>query len=60
MASVDGLVSGLDTTTIISQLMQLERQPQSRLKTKQATVESAIGAAPSRAATASTICSGVA
>ena len=45
MASVDGLVSGLDTTTIISQLMQLERQPQSRLKTKQATVESAIGAA---------------
>ena len=44
MASVDGLVSGLDTTTIISQLMQLERQPQTRLKTKQATVESAIGA----------------
>jgi flagellar hook-associated protein 2 len=44
MASVDGLVSGLDTTTIISQLMQLERQPQTRLKAKQATVESAIGA----------------
>ena len=31
--SVDGLVSGLDTTTIISQLMSLERQPQNRLKT---------------------------
>jgi flagellar hook-associated protein 2 len=44
MASVDGLVSGLDTTTIISQLMQLERQPQTRLKARQATVETAIGA----------------
>jgi flagellar hook-associated protein 2 len=32
-SSVDGLVSGLDTTTIISQLMSLERQPQNRLKT---------------------------
>lgn len=32
--SVDGLVSGLDTTTIIGQLMSLERQPQSRLKIK--------------------------
>jgi flagellar hook-associated protein 2 len=34
MASVDGLVTGLDTTSIISQLMQLEAQPQTRLKTK--------------------------
>ena len=33
MATVDGLVSGLDTTTIISQLMSLERMPQTRLKT---------------------------
>jgi flagellar hook-associated protein 2 len=32
--AVDGLVSGLDTTTIISQLMQLERQPQNRLRTQ--------------------------
>ena len=42
MASVDGLVSGLDTTTIISQLMQLERQPQVRLQSRQSAVESAI------------------
>ena len=33
MAAVDGLVSGLDTTTIVSQLMSLERAPQTRLKT---------------------------
>lgn len=31
--AVDGMVSGLDTTTIISQLMQIEAQPQARLKT---------------------------
>jgi flagellar hook-associated protein 2 len=30
---IDGMVSGLDTTTIISQLMQIEAQPQARLKT---------------------------
>ncbi|WP_210479818.1 flagellar filament capping protein FliD [Naasia sp. SYSU D00948] len=29
---IDGLISGLDTTTIISQLMQLEAQPQTLLK----------------------------
>ena len=44
MASVDGLVSGLNTSDIIKQLMQLERQPQVRLQTKQASVESAISA----------------
>jgi flagellar hook-associated protein 2 len=33
VATVDGLVSGLDTTTIISQLMSVERMPQTRLKT---------------------------
>ena len=44
MASVDGLISGLNTSDIIKQLMQLERQPQVRLQTKKATVESAIGA----------------
>jgi flagellar hook-associated protein 2 len=32
--SISGLVSGLDTTTLISQLMQLERQPQNQLRTK--------------------------
>ena len=32
--SVSGLVSGMDTSTVISQLMQLERAPQNQLKTK--------------------------
>jgi flagellar hook-associated protein 2 len=44
MASVDGLVSGLNTSEIIAQLMQLERQPQVRLQNKQNAVESAISA----------------
>lgn len=33
-SSIGGLASGLDTATIISQLMQLEAVPQNRLKTK--------------------------
>lgn len=41
-SSVDGLVSGLDTTTIISQLMSLERQPQNRLKTLKASLSNEI------------------
>jgi flagellar hook-associated protein 2 len=44
MASVDGLVSGLNTSEIIKQLMQLERQPQVRLQGRQTMVESAISA----------------
>ncbi len=32
-STVDGLVSGLDTTTIINQLMSLQAVPQTRLKT---------------------------
>src|SRR6185503_3316930 len=32
--SVDGLVSGMDTTSIISQLMSTEAGPQNALKTK--------------------------
>lgn len=44
MASVDGLVSGLNTSTIIQQLMQLERQGQVRLQTRQRDTESAISA----------------
>ncbi|WNV76473.1 flagellar filament capping protein FliD [Geodermatophilus sp. DSM 44513] len=32
--NISGLASGLDTTSIISQLMQLERQPQTLLRTK--------------------------
>ena len=41
-ASISGLASGLDTATIISQLMQLEAIPQNRLKTQVTTHESAI------------------
>lgn len=33
-SSVDGLVSGLSTSTLIQQLMQIEAAPQTRLKTK--------------------------
>jgi flagellar hook-associated protein 2 len=40
--SVDGLISGLDTTTIITQLMALERQPQNRLKTQKTSVSNEI------------------
>src|SRR5689334_6277634 len=39
-ASVSGLVSGLDTSTIISQLMQVEAQTQTNLKTKLSTEQS--------------------
>lgn len=42
MATIDGLSSGLDTTSIINSLMQLERIPQQRLQTKQAAVESSL------------------
>ena len=41
-SSIDGLVSGLDTTTIITQLMSLERQPQNRLRTLKTTISSEI------------------
>ena len=44
MASIDGLASGLDTTSIISSLMQLERQGQVRLQTQQKQTEGAISA----------------
>jgi flagellar hook-associated protein 2 len=37
-SSVDGLVSGLDTTTIISQLMSIEKQPQDALKTQKSNI----------------------
>jgi flagellar hook-associated protein 2 len=33
-SAIDGLVSGLDTTAIVTQLMSIERQPQSRLRTQ--------------------------
>lgn len=43
-ASIGGIVSGLDTASIISQLMQLEAQPQSRLKSRVTTEQSAVNA----------------
>ena len=46
---IDGMISGLDTTTIISQLMQIEAQPQARLKTSVSTRRSK--SAPSRRST---------
>jgi flagellar hook-associated protein 2 len=42
MASISGLSSGLDTATIISQLMQLEAAPQTRLKSRVGSEQSAI------------------
>lgn len=44
MASVDGLVTGLDTTTIISQLLQLEAAPQTRLKNQVSAQQTVQGA----------------
>jgi len=41
-ASVSGLVSGLDTATIISQLMQVEAQPQTLLKSKVSSEQSSL------------------
>ncbi|MBO9521602.1 MAG: flagellar filament capping protein FliD [Nocardioidaceae bacterium] len=40
--SVGGLVSGLDTATIISQLMQVEAQTQTRIKTQLSTAQSTL------------------
>ena len=42
MASIDGLVSGLDTTSLINQLMQLERAPQLRLANQQSKLRQTI------------------
>lgn len=43
-ASIGGLVSGLDTATIISQLIQLEARPQSMLKTRVSAQERQVSA----------------
>ncbi|MBZ5737804.1 flagellar filament capping protein FliD [Nocardioides mangrovi] len=43
-SSISGLASGLDTASIISQLMTLEAQPQTRLKTQQTTEKSVVSA----------------
>jgi flagellar hook-associated protein 2 len=39
--SVDGLISGLDTTSLIAQLVQAEGAPQAQLKTKLTTTQAA-------------------
>ncbi len=41
-ASISGLASGLDTATIIDQLMQLEAAPQTKLKTRLSTEQSTL------------------
>jgi flagellar hook-associated protein 2 len=43
-SSIDGLVSGLNTSQIIDQLMALERQPQTRLQQQKATEQSRLDA----------------
>lgn len=43
-ASISGLVSGLDTASIIDQLMQLEAIPQTRLKSQQSTQKQVLAA----------------
>jgi flagellar hook-associated protein 2 len=46
-SSIDGLVSGLDTSTLIDNLMSIERQPRDLLATQQADQQKAIDAAKS-------------
>ncbi|MCX7522373.1 flagellar filament capping protein FliD [Microbacterium sp. STN6] len=41
---IDGLVSGLDTTSLINSLMQVEAQPQTMLKNKVSTTQSLVSA----------------
>ncbi|MFD0519766.1 flagellar cap protein FliD N-terminal domain-containing protein [Paractinoplanes durhamensis] len=41
-SSVDGLVSGLSTSSMITQLMSVEAQPQNRLKAKVTTAQTAV------------------
>ncbi len=41
---IDGLASGLDTTALINQLMQVEAGPQTLLKSKQSTTKSFVSA----------------
>jgi flagellar hook-associated protein 2 len=43
-SSIDGLVSGLSTSSLISSLMQVEAAPQTRLKTKVSSAETAVTA----------------
>ena len=41
MSLIDGLSSGLDTTSIINALLDIERQPQNRLIERRKTTQSA-------------------
>lgn len=43
-SAIDGLVSGLDTTTLIANLLKIEAAPQTLLKSKQSTTESRLSA----------------
>lgn len=43
-STVDGLITGMSTTELIAQLMQVEAQPQTALKTKVSTEQKVIGA----------------
>ena len=51
MASIDGLASGLNTTDLIRQLMQIERQPQVRLQVARKANDVAIDALKSLSTT---------
>jgi flagellar hook-associated protein 2 len=42
--SITGLISGLDTSSLISQLMQIESAPQTALKAKQTTTQNIVSA----------------
>ena len=42
--SVDGLVSGMDTTSLITQLLQAESGPQTQLKSRLATSQTTASA----------------
>jgi flagellar hook-associated protein 2 len=42
MSSIDGLVSGLNTSTIIAQLMQVERQPEQALVSSRTSAQSMV------------------
>lgn len=44
VSSIDGLVSGLSTSSMISSLMQVEAAPQTRLKSKVSAAESVVSA----------------
>lgn len=52
---IDGMVSGLDTTSLIKQLMQVEAMPQTLLKSKQSTTQTFVSALQSLNAKVSSV-----